>query len=61
MTTNAWVFMISVWSIVIVATVYCFAKLLSKNHLMDYDEEGDRVEPWGDPSDSSTSPPVSRR
>lgn len=56
MTTNAWVFMLSVWTIVVLATIYCFAKLLRKDHLMEFDEEGNRVEPWGDPIDSSSSP-----
>lgn len=58
MTTNAWIFMLTAWTIVVASTVYCFAKLVRKGNLMDYDEEGNRTEPWGDPSNSSNYPPV---
>ena len=35
MTTSAWVFMISVWSIIIGSTLYCFMKLLSSDRQLD--------------------------
>ncbi len=35
MTTSAWVLMLSVWTIIIGSTLYCFAKLLSSNQQLD--------------------------
>lgn len=57
MTTAAWVFMLTVWTIVILATIYCFAKLLSSSHLLEYDDEGNRIEPWGEPTGGNAPPP----
>jgi len=37
MTGSAWVFMLSVWAIVIGCTVYCFKKLLSSERRLDDD------------------------
>ena len=37
MTTSAWVFMISIWTFVILSTLYCFAKLLSSDQQLDTD------------------------
>ena len=38
MTTSAWVFMISVWTVVISSTLYCFTKLLSSDRQLDTEE-----------------------
>ena len=37
MTTSAWVFMISIWTLIILSTLYCFAKLLSSDQQLDSD------------------------
>ena len=42
MTTSAWVFMISVWAIVISSTLYSFAKLLSSDQQLDTEERPDQ-------------------
>ncbi len=39
MTTSAWVLMISVWTIIIGTTLYCFTKLLSSDRQLDIDTE----------------------
>ena len=35
MTTEAWVFMLAVWAIIIGNTVYCFWKLLTSERRLD--------------------------
>ncbi len=35
MTLNAWIFMISVWAIVLSATGYCFFRLLTSDQRLD--------------------------
>jgi hypothetical protein len=40
MTTSAWVFLGVAWAVIIVATVYCFAKLLgSEQQFGDHSQE----------------------
>jgi heme/copper-type cytochrome/quinol oxidase subunit 2 len=40
MTPTAWVFMIAVWTIIIVTTVYCFYKLVTSDQQLEHHEEG---------------------
>jgi hypothetical protein len=37
MTTEAWVFMLAVWTLVIGSTAYCFRKLLGSSRRLDDD------------------------
>ncbi len=37
MTTEAWVFMLAVWTLVIGSTAYCFKKLLGSSRRLDDD------------------------
>jgi hypothetical protein len=38
MTLSAWVFMLSVWSVILVMTGYCFFKLLTSARQLDGEE-----------------------
>ena len=41
MTTNAMIFLVSVWSIIFVATGYCFYKLMTSNRSFEsHEDEG---------------------
>jgi hypothetical protein len=39
MTQEAWIFMGTVWAIIIGGTVYCFARLLTSHRALDGEEE----------------------
>jgi hypothetical protein len=38
MTTEAWIFMLAVWSLIGGSTVYCFWKLLTSKRRLDGDD-----------------------
>ena len=46
MTTSAWIFMGTVWSIVLVMTTYCFAKLLTSKQFTEPDHDPEQTPPF---------------
>ncbi|RUL86441.1 hypothetical protein [Tautonia sociabilis] len=46
MTTSAWLFMGIVWSVVLLMTAYCFAKLLTSKQFTEPDTDQDHTPPF---------------
>ena len=51
MTRSAWIFMLTVWLVVLAATVYCFAKLLTSKQYAGPDVDEELTPPFGGPED----------
>jgi hypothetical protein len=51
MTTSAWIFMGLVWSVVLLMTTYCFAKLLTSKQFTEPDHDPDHTPPFKEGED----------
>jgi len=51
MTTSAWIFMLTVWIVVVVMTIYCFVRLLTSRQFAEAEGDAEHTPAFGGPED----------